>query len=318
MENERVALNGDGAVGVMPPAPKRKKRINREEVAGTLMASIPLIGFLLFGFLPLVLAFAMAFMELRFFSFVDATWVGLANFKEVVEDPMFWESVVNTLVLGSSTLISLVLSLLIAYLLSKNIVGKKTFRMIYFLPYVCSVVAITLMWKYMFNTNYGIINQILGRTGENPIDWLGDSKYFSWAVIIMSVWSGMGYGIILFTAALTGVNQSMVEASKIDGAGAFRTFWSIVFPAISPTSFYLLVMGVIGALQSFAVTNVLAQSGGPNSDGVTIVFYLYRRVFEYIGKMGVASASAWILALMILVITIIQFILSRRWVSYDQ
>ena len=224
---------------------------------------------------------------------------------------------VNTLWMGTSTLISQVLALIIAYFLSKPIRAKKAFRMIYFVPYVCSVVAVTLMWKYMFNTNYGIINQMLGKTGDNAIDWLGDSDFFTWAVIIMSVWSGMGFGIILYTAALTGVNQSMVEAAKIDGAGAFRTFWNVVLPSISPTSFYLLVMGVIGALQSFAVTNVLATEGGPNGDGITIVFYLYRRVFSYVGTMGEASASAWILALMIMLVTAFQFWGSKKWVNYD-
>ena len=312
-----AADSGGKAEAVLPAKRPPKRRVNKEEIAGTALASIPLIGFLIFGFLPLVLAFAMAFMEMQDFGFEGATFVGMANFKEVLTDPLFWDAVSNTFLMGTSTLISLVLALIIAYFLSKPIVAKKAFRMIYFIPYVCSVVAVTLMWKYMFNTNYGIINQMLGSTGENAIDWLGDSRYFTLAVIIMSVWSGMGFGIILFTAALTGVNQSMVEASKIDGAGAFRQFWNIVLPSISPTSFYLLVMGVIGALQSFATTNVLASEGGPNGDGITIVFYLYRRIFSYVGEMGTASASAWILALMILILTAIQFLVSKKWVNYD-
>ena len=127
----------------------------------------------------------------------------------------------------------------------------------------------------------------------------------------------MGYGIIMYTAALTGVNRSLVEAAKIDGANPFRVFWSVVIPTISPTSFFLLVTGVIGALQSFAMTNMLSDTGGPNGDGVTIVFYLYRRVFEYAGTMGLASASAWILAVMVLIVTVIQFVGSKKWVHYD-
>ena len=246
MDSERIASAAENQGGearvALPVRQPPKRRTNKEEIAGTALASIPLIGFLIFGL---------------------------------------------------------------------------AFRMIYFVPYVCSVVAVTLRWKYMFNTNYGIINQMLGKTGDNAIDWLGDSDFFTWAVIIMSVWSGMGFGIILYTAALTGVNQSMVEAAKIDGAGAFRTFWNVVLPSISPTSFYLLVMGVIGALQSFAVTNVLATEGGPNGDGITIVFYLYRRVFSYVGTMGEASASAWILALMIMLVTAFQFWGSKKWVNYD-
>ena len=157
----------------------------------------------------------------------------------------------------------------------------------------------------------------MGRTGDNAIDWLGDSKYFSTAVIIMSVWSGMGYGIILYTAALTNVNKSVIEAARIDGANNIQIFFKIILPAISGTSFYLLVMGVIGALQSFAITNVLAANGGPNGDGVTVVFWLYRRVIEYDNMLGVASAGSWFLAIIIMAITGLQFFVSKKWVSYD-
>lgn len=306
-----------GGEAMLPPRKTQKRRIDKEEIAGTALASIPLIGFLIFGFIPLILAMVMAFMDMKGYSIVGAEWVGMQNFITVWNDPKFWDAVVNTLVLGSSTLISQVLSLGVAYLLSQPIRFKKTFRMIYFIPYVCSVVAVTLMWKYMFNTQYGIINHMLGSIGIDKIKWLEDSKFFTTAVIIMSVWSGMGYGIILYTAALTGVNRSLVEAAKIDGASPFRVFFSIVIPAISPTSFFLLVTGVIGALQSFAMTNMLSDTGGPNGDGITIVFYLYKRVFSYGAKLGVASASAWILALMVLVVTIIQFVGSKKWVHYD-
>jgi len=299
-------------------AKKRRSKGNRREaLAGTLMASLPLIGFFIFALIPLVLALRMAFFRIKGYNIFGGENVGLENFASVFGDPTFWEALGNTLRLGVSALISQVFALVIAYLLSKNPKGKKAFRIIFFIPYVCSVVAITLMWKNMFNTNYGIINIILGRTGDNAIDWMGDSKYFSWAVIIMSVWSGMGFGIILYSAAFTNVNKSMIEAAKIDGANEFKIFFTIILPSISSTSFYLLVMGVIGALQSFAVTNVLAPAGGPNGDGVTVVFWLYRRVIEYDNLLGIASAGAWVLAVIIMAITAIQFILSKKWVSYD-
>ena len=323
MDSERIASAAENQGGeartALPVKQPPKRRTNKEEIAGTALASIPLIGFVIFGLVPLILAMGMAFMRMQDFGFENAEWAGIENFKKVLTDSVFWESVVNTLWMGTSTLISQVLALIIAYFLSKPIRAKKAFRMIYFIPYVCSVVAVTLMWKYMFNTNFGIINQMLGKTGDNAIDWLGDSDFFTWAVIIMSVWSGMGYGIILYTAALTGVNQSMVEAAKIDGAGAFRTFWNVVLPSISPTSFYLLIMGIIGALQSFAVTNVLAAEGGPNGDGITVVFYLYRKMFQQTkgNPIGEASACGWILALMIMVVTAFQFWGSKKWVNYD-
>ena len=297
---------------------KSRRGINRrEETVGTLLACIPLTGFIIFGLIPLIIALAMAFYDIPGLSFSGAIFTGFGNFSDVLNDPIFYASLINTVRMGSSVLISQVFALIIAYFLSRITVGKKTFRMIYFVPYVCSVVAITLMWKYMFNTNFGVINQMLGRTGDDAVDWLGDSRYYTWAVIIMSVWSGMGYGIILYTAALTNVNRSLVEAAQIDGASGTNVFFRIVLPSISPTSFYLLVMGVIGALQAFAITNVLTVNGGPNGDGITIVFYLYRKIFNYIGQMGQASASAWILSLIIMFVTGIQFIVSKFWVKHD-
>lgn len=317
--SEQVVFEDTREAILIPQKPPKKKfKVSKEEIVGTALAGIPILGFLLFGAAPLVIAFAMAFLKMKGFGFDGATWTGFANFKALFETSEFTDSIVNTLILGTSTFISQIFALGIAYLLSLEIKGRKVWRMIYFIPYVCSVVAVTLMWKYIFNPTYGIINQMLGNTNleEGAINWLGDPSIFYVTVIIMSVWSGMGYGILLYTAALTNVNQSMVEAAKIDGAGPFRIFFKIVLPTISPTTFYLLIMGVIGLLQSFAITNVLASDGGPDNHGVTIVFYMYRAIFSY-HDMGLASASAWILAIMIFAVSGIQFLLSRRWVKYD-
>lgn len=320
-DKHSVSVNNEVVAGetFFPATPKkRRKPINKEAVAGTLFASIPLVGFLIFGLIPLAIAFAMAFLKIRDFSITDAEYVGFQNFKDVLSDPEFGKSILNTVVLGSSTLISQVLALLIAYLLSKEINGRKVFRIIYFIPYVCSAVAVVLMWQYIFNPNYGILNQMLGRTGDDSINWFNNPDLFATMIIFISVWSGMGYPIILYTAALTNVNRSTVEAATIDGAGAFRVFWNVILPGISPTSFYLLVTGIIGALQSFTTSNVLAPDGGPSGKGITIVFYLYRKIFNYVGQMGLASASSWVLSLLILGVTIINFVGSKKWVSYDQ
>lgn len=197
-------------------------------------------------------------MRMQDFGFENAEWAGIENFKKVLTDSVFWDSVVNTLWMGTSTLISQVLALIIAYFLSKPIPRQKSVQndLLYSLRLLGGRgdVDVEIYVQHQFRHHQSDAR----KNGDNAIDWLGDSDFFTWAVIIMSVWSGMGYGIILYTAALTGVNQSMVEAAKIDGAGAFRTFWNVVLPSISPTSFYLLIMGIIGALQSFAVTNVLA------------------------------------------------------------
>jgi multiple sugar transport system permease protein len=212
--------------------------------------------------------------------------------------------------------ISLVVSLIVSVLLNTKIKAKKLYRTIFFIPYVCSVVAVTLMWKWIFDANYGVMNQIIEHFGGEGQNWLGQEKTFVPVLLIMGLWSGCGFNIILYSAALTKVNPSYYEAAQIDGANSWQQFWNVTMPAISPTTFYLLVMGLIGALQEFARVQVMAGDGGPNNAGVTVVFYLYRQAFSY-HQMGRASAAAWLLAILIMIITAINFKLGDKWVSYD-
>lgn len=283
-----------------------------ENRCGLAMSSLPVLGFMIFMLIPMVLAVYMGFCEIEGFDITTATWVGFDNFNTVLNDFMFWDSVGNTFIYIVSLPICMVISLCIAYLLTKNVKGKKIFRTIYFIPYVCSIVAVVLMWKWIFDTNYGVFNTIIGQ----KLDWVGEPDLFRTVVIVMSVWGGCGFQIILYSAALTNISPSLYEAAKMDGANALQCFFNITLPGVSPTTFYLLVTGLIGSLQSFANTQVLAANGGPDNAGVTIGFYLYRDAFEYF-KMGEASASAWLLAIMIMIITVINFAVSRKWVNYD-
>jgi multiple sugar transport system permease protein len=294
----------------------KRRKVSKEGIAGFSLAFIPVLGYCLFSLIPMILAIAMAFMHIVGYSFEGSYFVGFDNFKDVLSDSLFWKSIVNTLYMSVSTFINILLALVVAFLLTKNIKGKKVFRTIYFIPYVCSVVAITLMWQWIFNYNYGILNNLIASGGGERINWLGDARLFIPAIIIISVWSGTGYGIILYSAALTNVSTSLYEAAKVDGASSFKSFIHITLPAISPTTFYLLITGLIGALQEFARPQILSSSGGPDNAGVTVVFYLYRRAFSYY-EMGPASATAWLLAIFILVLTVINFGVSKLWVNYD-
>lgn len=297
---------------------KKRKKINKENISGFFLSIMPVLGFILFGLIPMVLALIMSFAEVGFFN-LDAglTFNHGANYLKVLQDDKFWKAIGNTLYMSLSTFINIVLALIIAFLLTKNIKGKKVFRTIYFIPYVCSVVAITLMWQYIFNAQYGIINQIFLPDGAEKIQWLGRSDLFIPVLIIIGVWSGTGFGIILYGAALTNVNTSLYEAARVDGANSFQSFLHITLPAISPTTFYLLITGIIGALQEFSRPQVLANGGtGPDDAGLTVVFYLWQYGFEY-NEMGTASATAWLLALLILGITAINFGVSKLWVSND-
>ena len=172
------------------------------------------------------------------------------------------------------------------------------------------------MWKVLLDYNYGVINNLSELFFKLRINWSGDPRFYVPGLIIMAAWSSTGYKIILLTAALTTVNKTYYEAAELDGANAFQKIWHITFPAISPTIFFLFVTGMINVLQEFARSQVWSSSGGPNNAGLTIVFYLYREAFSYI-NMGKASAVAWLLSIAIIIITVINFATSKKWVKYD-
>lgn len=291
---------------------KKRKKMKKEEWIGILLAILPVVRFLLFGFVPMVLAFVMGFLDMSSFSLQGAKFIGLDNFKDVLSDKMFWKSIGNTLYISISLPISIIIALVVSVLLTKNIKMKKLFRTVFFIPFVCSVVAITLMWRWLFDYNYGVFNQIFNL----DINWRSDPKWYIPGLIIMIVWSTTGYKVILLTASLTSVNNTLYEAADIDGANSWQKLWHITLPAISPTLFFLTITGTISILQEFSRSQVWDAYGGPNGKGITIVFYLYRRAFEYI-EMGPASAVAWLLSIIIALITIVNFKVSDKWVRYD-
>lgn len=294
---------------------KQVKPSRQENITGLVMAGIPIVGFLVFTLVPMLLAFGTAFFDLHeLYSFQEAEWEGLLNFKEVLTDPIFWRSVGNTIYMAVGLPVNIFLSLLIAYLLTKNIKGKKVYRCIYFIPYVCSTVAVSLMWSWIFNRQYGVVNTLLGMAGENGFDWFGPNMFIP-TLVLTGIWSGLGFNIILYSAALTSIDTSLYEAARIDGASAVQVFTKVTFPLVSPTTFYLVTISIIGALQEFARPQVLA---GADIRGKTIVLYLWEKAFEYPFDMGAAAATSWVLALIILGVTAINFSLRKKWVMSDE
>ena len=323
------------------PLEKKQKRhwTNREEVMGWIFAGIPILGFLIFGVIPLVLSFYISvnhFPGLQLTGKVDeffpelsytVTFRGFENFKMVLTDPDFWKAVLNTLYVVFTTIISLALSIFISMMLFNCKRGKKFFQTVFFIPYVCSLVAITFMWQWIFNTEYGILNSVILQFGGTAKNWITYSPgRFRLVMFVVMLWSGTGFNIILLSAALTNINKSCFEAAEIDGAGMFTKFFKITLPAISPTVFYLLVTGIIGSLQEFTRFQIMlpgenSSVGGAN---ITIVYYLYNKLTSAsrlpndIKGIGVASAVGWILALMIGLVTFVNFKISKKWVSYDE
>ena len=300
---------------------KTRKRLGKDEVQSILYANIPLFGFCFFGLIPLLLSLYLCFNSFKGLRLHTAKFVEWENFSEILQDEMFWQSLGNTAFVLVAAVVALLLSLVVSALIATNVRGAKGFKAIYFVPYVCSLVAITFMWKWIYDYNYGVLNTTLMDWGwiQEPISWLGSAEYYRTAMFVLLVWSSTGFNIILLTAALIGVPRELHEAAQIDGAGEFRRFFSITLPLISPTIFYLLIMGLIGALQEFTRFQVMTPDGGPEYQGMTVVFYLYRQLFNASGgsDLGVASAMGWIIAVLISAVTILNFSLQRRWVNYD-
>ena len=230
------------------------------------------------------------------------------NYVTVLSDKYFWGSLLNNLILMLELPVSIILSVLIAELLTKKVRGTKFFKVLLFVPYVCSVTATTFMWNWLLNSQYGLVNKILGAS----IDWFSPDN-FIWSIMIMGLWSTCGYRILLFTAALTNVNGTLKEAASIDGANKLQIFTHVTLPAITPTIFYVLVMGTIGVLQSFTRIQVLDPQG---QKCLTAVFYIYKESIAG-SRYGVGCAASIVLALIVAGLTKLNFTLSKKWVNYD-
>ena len=294
----------------------------RDQISGIAFVLLPIIGIFLFVGVPLIVSLVLSFGHLSSFDIFDIDFSDFgSNYVRIfTEDKKFIKAIFNSFIYAIGTsLLQTVFSLLLAYFLSKPIKCRTLFRVILFIPYVCSVVALSLMWKWMLDGNFGIINDLLMKMGLEKVDWLNNPNTSFMIMIIMSVWGGLGYGTILYTAALSSVDKSLYEASEVDGASSFSKFLNITLPMISPTTFYILVMGMIGNLQAFANFQVMNPIG---KDGIieTMVYRVWWAAFEadlmqY--GIGYASALGWVSGIIIIIFTVVLFKTQKYWVYYD-
>jgi len=271
----------------------------------------------IFTMFPLVMAFRMGFYETYNFYTDVGTGFGLASFKRVLTDPTFGIAVRNTLFLALIAMpLSLLLALVIAVLLNNKIAGRGVFQTIYFLPYVTSVIAIGIVFRWLFHSNYGLINYVLGLFGLKPVAWLNDPSSAPYALAIYYVWSGLAFKTIIFLAGLQNIDPFYYRAAKVDGARPVKIFFRITIPLLSPTIMFLTVVSLIDAFKTYnEVYALFGDLGGPAESAMTVVFYIYR-TFYGSGRMHIAAAAAVILFLFILVVTLIQLWASRRLVHY--
>jgi len=308
-----------------PPKKKRRGFLRKlkKSAAGYAFFAPNLIGFLIFFAIPVLWSLYFSFTE--FDGFGTPEWVGLQNYADfLLKNPFktdvpyyFWKSLRTTVLYCLGYIpTSIVISLFLSILLNTRLKGMKVFRALYFLPVVSSVVAVSLLWRWLFAVDYGPINHILVSLGGESwrLGWLIDPDVALFSLIIMAIWRTLGYNIVIFLAGLQGVPKSIYEAAYVDGASRWQIIWKITIPLITPSIFFVLLMSVIGGLQTFSEAYSMT-AGGPARATLTVVYNLYQQGFRFL-KFGVSSAMGWVMFILIFGLTILQSILSKRWVHY--
>lgn len=289
----------------------REKRELRE---GLLFASPWLIGFICFLLIPL---FVSLWISLTNYSFLNTPkFVGFRNYRKMLfEDPMIWHSLRITLIYAVIAVpLQLIFGFFLAVLLNMPLRGIAVFRTIFYMPTLMVVVATSLLWKQMLNTDFGIINYLLSLVGVSRISWLGSTSTIIMSLVGIHLW-GVGRAMIINLAGLQSIPTQLYEAADIDGCSKFRQAFKITLPMLTPTIFLNLLTGMIGAFKTFSMVKVLTD-GGPNNASEFFMLYLYENAFANY-RMGYASAMSWLLFIIVAVLTLLVFRSSRSWVYYD-
>ena len=292
-----------------------------------------IVGVLVFFAFPLGYSLYLSVTNAKLLARVDdpTHFIGLVNYAKAIQNSVFQDALKTTFFFSVMVLIfSIIPALFLAVLINEKIKGQSFFRSIYFVPVVASVVGISLVWKFLLNKDFGWVNLVIEWIGKGtgldkaigllPISWLGNAKYGLTAVIIVFVWKTIGYNMVIFMSGLQAINKQLYEAASIDGANRWDTLVNITVPMLSPTTFFVVVTTLISCLQVFDVPYALGwtrgNQAGPADSMLTNVLHLYREAFIN-NSTGYASALAWILTIIILIITVIQFRVSQRWVNYE-
>ena len=271
-----------------------------------------LLGFLVLTVIPIIGSFGLSFFDWRLLDTPSA--IGLRNYADLLKDDLFWKALLNTAYFVFVKVpITVVLSLLLAVVLNRKLAGVTFFRVVCFVPVVCSSVSVALIWQPLLDTGMGLVNRIIGLVGIPAVPWLTSIEWAMPSVIMVAEWKEIGYFMVIFLAGLQTIPSVYYEAGRIDGAGAWQEFLRITVPLISPTTFFIVVTSIIGSFQVFDITTVLTQ-GGPGNATNTLVMYIYQAGFKFF-RMGFASAMAYMLFAIVFVFTLLQQRMSRYWVE---
>lgn len=298
---------------------KRKQKKPRKGAltnnwVGCIYAGIPLLGFALFSLTPAIISLVVSLGDMTGFNLSTFEFVGFKHYAEVFTDSLFWHGLGISFYITLAQLLSLLIAIIIATVLNRNVKGSKFFTVLYFIPYICSSVATVFMWQRMFNPDYGVINTLF----HLDVNWFTNGALFVPMLIVIISWSAAGYGIVVLGAALVAIDQTLYEAAEIDGASGMRQFFSITLPQISPTIYFLLMLGIVNGLQTFDIAMIFvgdAWSGyGPDNMGLTLMLYIYKSSAL---NMPSSCVMSWMLFLVILGANKLNDFLAKRWVNND-
>jgi multiple sugar transport system permease protein len=295
------------------------KRTRRNFITGILFISPWIIGFLAFTLYPMVYSLYISFTEHRIRA--PSEWIGLTNYANMLQDERLWKALQNTTYMVVLAVpLEIGCAFLCAVLLNMKLRGQSLYRVIYFLPAIVPVVATSILWLWIFNTNNGILNTLLGFVGIKGPSWLSDPTWAKPALVLLGLW-GIGTTIVIYLSGLQDVPVSLLEAAELDGASWWQRLRHVTIPMVSPITVFVLILGVIGMFQYFTQAYIFAQSGdrgmgAPLDSTLFYSVYLYERAFLRL-KFGYASAMAWVLFVIIMICTMLLLRFSERWAYYE-
>lgn len=295
--------------------------MEKPTIKSTLRAFLYLLPALLiiavFTIFPIIKSILISFYN-KYDFFQDIVYErGVDSYVYLWNDPTFHLALKNTFIFVIGVVpASIIISLFIAILLNTNLKLRALFRTAYFIPFVTSVVAVSIVWRWIFHKEYGLLNYFLHLVGIDPISWLTDPQWAMPSLIILSIWKGLGYNIIIFLAGLQNINEQYHLAAKIDGASAIKRFFYITVPLLSPTTFFVSIVSIIGSFKVFdEIYALFGGQPGPASSALTVVYYIFEKFYgEW--NFGVASAAAYCLFMIIFILTLVQLYIGKRKVTY--
>ncbi len=302
---------------IVSESKKVKKRKKKFSWVPYVFVAPNLIGFTVFILLPVLFSLFVSFTDFNIYQGFDkSSFVGINNYIEMFSDTWFLAAVKNNLIYTAVTIpVLIIFSIIFATILNDKVYFKNLMRAMFFIPYVASIVAISVVWMMLFNPSQGLINQFLRFIGiANTPGWLGSMQWSLPAIIIVAIWMGLGYNIVVYMAGLQSIPKSLYESAQIDGANVFQTFYYITVPMLRSTTFFLLITNIIGSFQVFGTVNIMTN-GGPGRSTTVIAHYIYLAGFRYF-KMGYAASMAWMLLLGIFAVTLFQWKIQKRHESH--